>query len=158
MQAATLPLERAPGPRGVPLFGSLFDAWKNPLELLSEGARRHGDLVRYRFVMYQYVLVSGVAEIQHILVKNQKNYRKSRNYLGLKLVLGDGLLTSEGEFWRRQRRLAQPAFHMQRLRGLATIDERADRRHYRAVERATRKRAHSRRAWRDDAAHIPHRR
>jgi cytochrome P450 len=66
------------------------------------------------------VLVSGITEIQHILVKNQKNYTKSRNYLGLKLVLGDGLLTSEGEFWRRQRKLAQPAFHMQRLRGLAT--------------------------------------
>ena len=76
MQAATLPLERAPGPRG-PLFGSLFDAWKNPLELLSEGARRHGDLVRYRFVMYQYVLVSGVAEIQRILVKNQKTTERA---------------------------------------------------------------------------------
>src|SRR6185503_14566250 len=99
MQAATLPLERAPGPRGVPLLGSLFEAWRNPLELLQEGARAHGDVVRFRFGIYQYVLVSGLSEIQHVLVKNQKNYTKSRNYQGLKLVLGDGLLTSEGEFW-----------------------------------------------------------
>jgi cytochrome P450 len=120
MSAATLPLERAPGPRGAPVVGSLFDAWRNPLKLLHEGARDHGNVVRFRFGIYAYVLVSGVSEIQHVLVKNQKNYTKSRNYQGLKLVLGDGLLTSEGERWRRQRRLAQPAFHVQRLRGLAT--------------------------------------
>jgi len=119
MQAVTLPLDRAPGPRGIPLLGSLFDAWRNPLELLQEGARTHGDVVRFRFGIYHYILVSGLSEIQHVLVKNQKNYIKSRNYQGLKLVLGDGLLTSEGEFWRRQRRLTQPAFHTQRLRGLA---------------------------------------
>jgi cytochrome P450 len=120
MSAATLPLERAPGPRGAPVVGSLFDAWRNPLKLLHDGARDHGNVVRFRFGIYAYVLVSGVSEIQHVLVKNQKNYTKSRNYQGLKLVLGDGLLTSEGERWRRQRRLAQPAFHVQRLRGLAT--------------------------------------
>ncbi|MET0593107.1 MAG: cytochrome P450 [Polyangiaceae bacterium] len=120
MQAVTLPLASAPGPRGIPLFGSLFDAWRDPLHLLSTGAREHGDVVRYRFAVFDYVLVSGADEIQHILVKNQKNYTKSRSYQGLKLVLGDGLLTSEGEFWRRQRRLAQPAFHAQKLRSLAT--------------------------------------
>jgi cytochrome P450 len=119
MQAATLPLASAPGPRGAPLFGSLFDAWRDPLKLLSEGARDHGDVVRFRFGSFQYVLVSGLSEIQHVLVKNQKNYVKSKSYQGVKLVLGNGLLTSEGEFWRRQRRLAQPAFHAQRLRGLA---------------------------------------
>jgi cytochrome P450 len=119
METATLPLERAPGPRGAPVFGSLFDAWRNPLKLLSEGARDHGNVVRYRFGAFQYVLVNGVSEIQHVLVKNQKNYIKSRSYQGVKLVLGEGLLTSEGEYWRRQRRLAQPAFHVQRLRGLA---------------------------------------
>jgi cytochrome P450 len=119
MQAATLPPERAPGPRGIPFLGSLFDAWRNPLKLLHEGARDHGNVVRFRFGVYRYVLVSGLTEIQHVLVKNQKNYTKSRSYQGVKLVLGDGLLTSEGEFWRRQRRLTQPAFHPQRLRGLA---------------------------------------
>lgn len=119
MQAATLPLASAPGPRGVPLVGSLFDAWRDPLKLLSDCARDHGDVVRLRFGPYRYVLVSGLAEIQHVLVKNQKNYTKSRSYQGVKLVLGDGLLTSEGEFWRRQRRLVQPAFHVQKLRGLA---------------------------------------
>ena len=119
MQAGILPLERAPGPRGLPLIGSVFDAWRDPIELLTNAARAHGNVVRFRFGMYQYVLLNGVSEIQHVLVKNQKNYRKSRSYQGLKLVLGDGLLTSEGEVWRRQRRLAQPAFHAQKLRGLA---------------------------------------
>jgi len=118
MDAAILPLERAPGPRGVPIVGSLFDAWRDPLKLLSEGARDHGNVVRFRFGAFQYLLVSGLSEIQYVLVKNQKNYVKSRSYQGVKLVLGEGLLTSEGEFWRRQRRLAQPAFHAQRLRGL----------------------------------------
>ena len=74
MQAATLPLERAPGPRGVPIVGSLFDAWRDPLKLLSEGARDHGNVVRFRFGAFQYLLVSGLSEIQHVLVKNQKNY------------------------------------------------------------------------------------
>ena len=119
MQTAVLPLARAPGPRGAPLFGSLFDAWRDPLKLLSEGARDHGNVVRFRFGSFQYVLVSGLNEIQHVLVKNQKNYIKSKSYQGVKLVLGNGLLTSEGEYWRRQRRLAQPAFHAQRLRRLA---------------------------------------
>src|SRR5690349_15760546 len=119
MQAATLPLTRAPGPGGVPVFGSLFDAWRDPLKLLSESARQHGDVVRFRFGPYDYVLLSGTNEIQHVLVKNPKNYTKSRSYHGVKLVLGEGLLTSEGEFWRRQRRMVQPAFHAQKLRGLA---------------------------------------
>jgi cytochrome P450 len=119
MQTATLPLAKAPGPRGAPLFGSLLDAWRDPIKLLSESARDHGDVVRLRFGPYHYVLVSGLSEIQHVLVKNQKNYTKSRSHQGVKLVLGDGLLTSEGEFWRRQRRLVQPAFHVQKLRGLA---------------------------------------
>ena len=120
MQTAVLPLQRAPGPRGAPLFGSLFDAWRDPLKLLLNGAREHGNVVRFRFGRYEYLLVNGASEIQHVLVKNQKNYRKSRSYQGVKLVLGEGLLTSEGEYWRRQRRLAQPAFHMDRLRGLAS--------------------------------------
>jgi cytochrome P450 len=120
MTTATLPLHRVPGPRGGLLLGSLVDAWRDPVKLFTDGAREHGNVVRYRFGQFQYLLVSGIDEIQHVLVKNQKNYTKSRSYQGLKLVMGEGLLTSEGEFWRRQRKLAQPAFHAQRLKGLAS--------------------------------------
>ena len=56
--------------------------------------------------------------VRHVLVGNQKNYIKDRPTRTLKLSLGNGLLTSEGEFWRRQRRIAQPAFHRQRLAGM----------------------------------------
>ena len=64
-------------------------------------------------------MVSGAEGIGHVLKANAKNYVKSRNYAGLKFILGQGLLTSEGEFWKRQRRLAQPAFHHGRLVGFA---------------------------------------
>ena len=52
---------------------------------------------------------------------NARNYRKSLNYEPLKLVVGEGLLTSEGQYWRRQRRLVQPAFHRRKLETLASI-------------------------------------
>jgi cytochrome P450 len=107
----------APGPSGVPVFGSLLDAWKNPLELFSRGIREHGDVVRFKLGPLRYMLLNDVDAVKHVLVDNAKNYTKSRNYKGLKLVLGEGLLTSEGDFWKRQRRLAQPAFHRDRLAG-----------------------------------------
>ena len=53
--------------------------------------------------------------IKYVLVDNNKNYGKSFAYDSIKLFLGNGLLTSEGEFWKRQRRLAQPAFHKEKL-------------------------------------------
>ncbi|MEL6719563.1 MAG: cytochrome P450, partial [Bacteroidota bacterium] len=56
--------------------------------------------------------------IKHVLQANAKNYRKSRAYTQLKLALGNGLVTSEGHFWRRQRKMAQPAFYKTRLEEL----------------------------------------
>jgi cytochrome P450 len=53
-------------------------------------------------------------------VENAKNYVKSPSYRGLRAVLGNGLVTSEGDFWRRQRKLAQPAFHRERLAGFVS--------------------------------------
>src|SRR5260370_25319284 len=55
-------------------------------------------------------LVTHPDDIEDVLVKNASNVVKSRNYHVLKLVLGNGLLTSEGAFWQRQRKLAQPSF------------------------------------------------
>jgi cytochrome P450 len=103
------------GPRGFPIAGSVFDALRDPLELFMSGTRDFGDVVGFHMLHYPYVLLTNPEAIRHVLVENHKNYEKSRNYIGLKQVLGQGLVTSEGELWRRQRRLAQPAFHRERI-------------------------------------------
>ncbi len=103
------------GPRGLPIAGSVFEALRDPLELFMTGTRDHGDVVGFHMLHLPYVLLTNPEAIRHVLVENHKNYEKSRNYIGLKHVLGQGLVTSEGELWRRQRRLAQPAFHRERI-------------------------------------------
>lgn len=113
------PTMRAPGPKGLPWFGSVFPAWSDPLGLFLKARARYGDVVRFRFGPFQYYLVNDPNVVKHVLVDNPKAYTKSRNYLGLKVVLGEGLLTSEGDHWRRQRKLAQPAFHRDKLAGFA---------------------------------------
>ena len=110
---------RAPGPRGVPLFGNTLGAWKDVLKLMFQSWQAHGDIVRFKFGPYDYLFINDPDAIRHVLVDNNKNYTKSRNYHGLKLVLGEGLVTSEGDHWRRQRKLAQPAFHRDRLASFA---------------------------------------
>lgn len=112
-------LKPPPGPRGVPILGSILDVWRDPLGFFVRGARDHGDVVQFRFGHYRYVLLNDAEATRHVLIDNAKSYQKSRNYDGLRLVLGNGLVTSEGDFWRRQRKLAQPGFHKQRLKGFA---------------------------------------
>jgi len=60
-------------------------------------------------------------DIESVLVKNAANFVKSRNYQVLKLVLGNGLLISEGAFWQRQRKLAQPSFRHESIAGYASV-------------------------------------
>jgi cytochrome P450 len=103
----------------VPIFGSVLDAWRDPVGLLMRSWQSYGDVIGFKFGPFDYVALNDPDAIHHVLVENAKNYKKSRNYQGLKLVLGEGLLTSEGEAWRKQRKLAQPAFHRERLAGFA---------------------------------------
>ncbi|MEX1369422.1 MAG: cytochrome P450 [Nannocystaceae bacterium] len=119
-----------PGPRGLPIIGSL-QLLRDPLRSLTEGRERYGDLICFRVGPVRFVSVADPALAQHVLVRNHHGYVKSPSYKGLALVLGNGLVTSEGEHWRRQRKLAQPAFHRQRLARLAQtmaqcVDERLD--------------------------------
>jgi cytochrome P450 len=109
-----------PGPRGLPIVGSL-KLLRDPLRALTRGREEHGDAVCFRVGPFRFISVANPDYAQHVLVRNHRNYVKSRSYAGLRLVLGEGLVTSEGEHWRRQRKLAQPAFHRQRLAVLAEV-------------------------------------
>jgi cytochrome P450 len=110
---------QAPGPRGLPFLGSVLPAWRDPLSLFLDARATYGDVVRFKFGPFDYYLVVDPDAVRHVLVDEAKTYTKSRNYLGLKIVLGEGLLTSEGDHWRRQRKLTQPAFRRERLTGFA---------------------------------------
>ena len=81
--------------------------------------RELGDTFTLRFGPYKMVVINRPEDIRHVLVKNHANYHKSPTYELLRPVLGNGLITSEGQFWRRQRKLAQPAFHHKSLIGFA---------------------------------------
>jgi cytochrome P450 len=84
--------------------------------MLMQNFREHGDLVRFTFGPMIAHLVSSPEGAQQVLAENNKNYGKqTRGFKNLRYVLGNGLLTAEGEVWKRQRRIAQPAFHRQKI-------------------------------------------
>jgi cytochrome P450 len=106
--------------KGLPIVGVLPQFRRNPPQFLQSLLRDHGDLVHFRLGPQDIYLVSNPEWIKDILVTNQTNFTKSRFLERAKVLLGEGLLTSEGEFHRRQRRLVQPAFHRDRLVGYAS--------------------------------------
>lgn len=111
MTAHTLP----PGPRrGFP--GANLLAFRNdPIRFLSEAAHHYGDIAAFQVGPQRMVLLNHPDHIREVLVTNSRNFVKGRALERAKRMLGEGLLTSEGELHRRQRRLVQPAFHRQRI-------------------------------------------
>jgi cytochrome P450 len=100
-----------PGPKGRLLVGNALDFSRGDwFGFFIRCAREYGDVVSFRFLNVPMCLLTHPDDIEDVLVRNAPNFVKSRNYHVLKLVLGNGLLTSEGRFWQRQRKLAQPSF------------------------------------------------
>jgi cytochrome P450 len=97
----------------------LLEFARRRLPFLVESAARYGDIVFFKVGNERIYLFNHPDLIRDVLVTNQKNFTKSRALVRAKKVLGEGLLTSEGEFHLRQRRLAQPAFHRDRIAGYA---------------------------------------
>jgi cytochrome P450 len=111
---------RPPGPKNSPIVGNLRPFRANPLGFLTKAAREYGDLVYFRVMRQHMYLVNHPDYVREILVSNQNNFIKSRALQRAKVLLGEGLLTSEGQHHLRQRRLVQPAFHRERLAGYAS--------------------------------------
>lgn len=111
-----------PGPPGHFLWGHLQAYRTNLLQFEREAARQYGDVVRLRFGLREACLISHPDDIYQVLVGAAGRFRKSVVYRALLgRILGEGLLTSEGALWQRQRRLAQPAFHHRRIQGYASV-------------------------------------
>ena len=112
-------LRRPPEIKGRAILGVWQEYLRNPPAFLERAARDCGDIARFRLVHQDAYLLNHPDWVKDVLVTNQANFTKSRMLERARVLLGDGLLTSEGDFHRRQRRLVQPAFHRDRLAGYA---------------------------------------
>ncbi len=104
-----------PGPSSRLPLSNLWSLRRDLVGFFGDCCRRYGDVVRVGIGPREVYFLNHPDLIRDVLVTHQKNFIKSRGLQMSKKLLGEGLLTSEGEFHRRQRRLAQPAFHRQRL-------------------------------------------
>src|SRR5260370_7703404 len=117
-----------PGPKGRFLLGSLVEMSRDWLGFYSQCAEDYGDVVHVRLAHVPVYLLVNPRDIETVLVTQAGNFTKSADYRALARVLGNGLLTSEGEVWKRQRALIQPAFHRQNILAYAQVMTEAARR------------------------------
>jgi cytochrome P450 len=108
-------------PKGRFLVGHLLDMRQDHLGFVTAAARTHGDFVPLQFGRRPVYLLSHPDYVEEVLVKQHRNFSKGYFYRILEPLLGKGLVTSEGDFWLRQRRLAQPAFHRERINAFAEV-------------------------------------
>ncbi|MGI9553583.1 MAG: cytochrome P450 [Thermodesulfobacteriota bacterium] len=100
-----------PGPKGIPFFGSAIPFFKDILGFLKNTAANYGDIAYFRLGNRKIYMINHPDDIQDVLITNNKNFLKSRALQRAKLVVGEGLLTSEGETHLKNRRSIQPIFH-----------------------------------------------
>ncbi len=117
-----------PSPQAGWILGHTFHLWRDPLDLFCRGMRC-GPVTQFRFGPMSYLLINDVDGIHHVLIENPHNYIKGRSYEGLRHVLGNGLVTSEGDYWRHQRKIMAPTFHRESISAMADqmVDETTER-------------------------------
>ena len=111
-----------PGPKGNLLLGVMPEFNRDTLGFIRR-CQDYGDVVRTRFFYLPAYFLYNPDDIEYVLSTNSRNFIKSRSLRSnfFRRLVGNGLVTSEGEFWRRQRRLAQPAFHRQRISAYGNV-------------------------------------
>jgi cytochrome P450 len=111
-----------PRRKGHWLLGDMRALVQNPLAYISTHRQQLGEMFLADTLIHKVAFATHPDVAKHVLLDNHKNYYKSFDYDILKLVLGGGLIGSDGDFWRKQRRLAQPAFHKKRIEGMFQSD------------------------------------
>jgi cytochrome P450 len=94
---------------------------QDPLRVFRDLAKDYGGLLRVDVPRLSFHLATRPDYVKHVLQDNQRNYIKGSSVAPARILVGEGLATSDGDLWRRQRRLMQPAFHRKRLATLADL-------------------------------------
>jgi cytochrome P450 len=126
---ATVPVTATSAKRGVdppgPFYWEPFSGaramLRDPLGCLERDWHTYGDIGCVRVGPLRHYFVIHPDHVQHVLQERNRNYVKGPIIARTKVLIGEGLFTSEGDFWRRQRRLAQPAFHRARIAAFADM-------------------------------------
>jgi cytochrome P450 len=104
-----------PGPKPRRIFGNLLEFRPDQLGFITNLQRTYGDAATMYFLKTPVVLFTRPEAIRYVLIENARNFINRPVFESLRLVLGDGLLSIDGDFHRQQRRMVQPAFHKQRV-------------------------------------------
>ncbi len=115
------PVQSPPGPDGDFITGNLSGYWRDPLDFLSNCAHQYGDIIRFRMGPLVSYMLSNPDYIEEALVTKRSQFRRYLHEDGGESVFGNGLVTSEWDFWRGQRRMIQPAFHRERIAAYADV-------------------------------------
>src|SRR5215468_9207727 len=109
-----------PGPKNS-TYSILFgERRQDPLAFFTKLKNDHGDVCGLKLLNFRTLFINHPNDIEEMLVSNARKFEKGRVMKANMRLFGEGLLTSEGDFWLRQRRLAQPAFHRTRVHAYGT--------------------------------------
>lgn len=117
----TTAIEYPLGPKAVLPNKLLREFLHDPIKYLMNVARTYGEICHFKFGKQHVYLLTNPEYIDDILIKNHKNFTKSKTRQVTKRLLGEGLVTSEGEYHDRQRRIIQPTFHPNRIKAYGQI-------------------------------------
>lgn len=105
------------GPAGLPVLGMFAEMKRGRLGMLARHARDYGDFVPFHVLGKKVIQLNHPGLIRQVLVDNHKNYHKSDTYIRFEAALGKGLLTSNGDKWKRDRQKIQPMFRREQVEG-----------------------------------------
>ncbi len=107
---------------GLPLIGALPPLLPNPLRYIMEAREKHGDIYTLDIGFRNVIMLNHPRHAQHVLRDNPRAYGKGGPiWDSIRKIIGDGLPTTDGDFWLRQRRMMQPHFHRERLAKLLDL-------------------------------------
>lgn len=118
---ASVSNRRIPGPQKRAITGNLREFREDILAFFTKCARDYGDTCSFRIGLTRCVLISHPDSIELVLAKNSQNFRKHYGARQIRRLLGNGLFTSEGAIWKRQRRVIAPVFSAERLANYSQV-------------------------------------